>query len=158
MKLPTVSGEHTVQVMRQEWADARVLRLPLECGVTVIAGHCATNSGLFDPDYFPTFAAMVEQYPNLYGDTSAFSVPIRGRRVPACLREPLRSRMVHGSDFPVPISAWYPWARRFISWSELRRCQNTRNPLERDYQLKRAMGFPDEYFTRIRSLLRPRAI
>ena len=152
--LAHTGGEHTVQVIRREFADPRVLRLPLECGVTVIAGHCATKSGLFDPDYFSIFASMVEQYPNLYGDTSAFGVPIRGRRVPVCLQEPVRSRMVHGSDFPVPISAWYPWARRFISWSEFRQCQNTRNPLERDYQMKRAMGFPDEYFTRIRSLLR----
>jgi hypothetical protein len=37
------------------------------------------------------------------------------------------------------------------TWWRLRRL---RNPLERDYRLKRAMGFPDEVFTRAARLLR----
>src|SRR5947208_6932911 len=80
-KLPLLAhtgGEHTVPVVRREYADPRVLALPLECGVNVIAAHCATKSGLFDAEYFHIFAGMLRRFPNLYGDTSAFNVPIRG--------------------------------------------------------------------------------
>ena len=39
-------------VIEPRYADPRVLRQPLECGVKVIAAHCGTKSGLFDPEYF----------------------------------------------------------------------------------------------------------
>jgi hypothetical protein len=44
--------------------------------------------------------------------------------------------------------------RGFVDWKTFRRWEKNKNPLERDYQLKRAMGFPDETFTQIRRLLR----
>src|ERR1043166_4885058 len=70
-KLPLLAhtgGGHTVQGVEKKYSDPRVLQLPLECGVTVIAAHCATRSGLTDPDYFPVFAEMTRRFPNLYGD------------------------------------------------------------------------------------------
>ncbi len=39
--------------------------------MTVIAAHCATKSGLGDPDYFDDWVAMLAEFPNLYGDISA---------------------------------------------------------------------------------------
>jgi len=156
-KLPLLAhtgGEHTLPVVRPEFADPRILKLPLECGVTVIAAHSGTKSGLFDPDYFAVFTEMIRRFPNLYGDTSAFNVPMRGRHVLECLREPLVSRLVHGSDYPVPVNGHFAWAGGFVSWREFRRCQKLPNVLERDYLLKRAMGFPPEHFTSIASLLR----
>lgn len=156
-KLPLLAhtgGEHTLPVVRPEYSDPRILTLPLECGVTVIAAHCGTKSGLFDPEYFHVFAEMTRRFPNLYGDTSAFTVPIRGRHVRRCLQEPLSSRLVHGSDYPVPVFGHFAWLRGFISWEGFRATQRTANILERDYQIKRAMGFPPEHFTRIRGLLR----
>ncbi len=152
--LAHTGGEHTVPVIRKEFADPRILRLPLECGVKVIAAHCGTKSGPIDPDYFQVWVEMLGKYPGLYGDNSAFNVPIRGRRVPECLREPMVSRILHGSDFPVPVFGHWSWVRRFISWQDFRRCEQIKNVIERDYQLKKAMGFPPESFTRIRSLLR----
>jgi len=157
-KLPLLAhtgGEHTLPVVRREFADPRILRLPLECGVTVIAAHCGTKSGLSDPEYFEVFAEMTRRYPNLYGDTSAFNVPIRGRHVPECLREPLVGRMIHGSDFPVPVHGHFAWMKGFVDWKTFRRWEGQPNILERDYQLKLAMGFPAETFTRIERLLRP---
>jgi predicted TIM-barrel fold metal-dependent hydrolase len=152
--LAHTGGEHTVPVVRREFSDPRLLELPLRCGVTVIAAHCATKSGLFDPDYFPVFVEMTRRFPNLYGDSSAFNVPIRGRHVPECVREPLASRILHGSDFPVPVFGHWSRLRGFISRADFRRCQSIGNVLERDYQLKRAMGFPAESFTRVGQLLR----
>lgn len=157
VKLPLLAhtgGEHTLPVVRPEFANPLALTLPLECGVTVIAAHSGTKSGLFDAEYFHVFAEMTRRFPNLYGDTSAFNVPIRGRHVVACLQAPLTLRMVHGSDFPVPVNGHFAWLHGLISWLEFRRCQRNPNILERDYQLKLAMGFPPESFTRIGRLLR----
>jgi predicted TIM-barrel fold metal-dependent hydrolase len=158
-KLPLLAhtgGEHTLPVVRREFSDPRILTLPLECGVTVIAAHCGTKSGLFDREYFHVFAEMTRRFANLYGDTSAFNVPIRGRHIPECLREPLVSRMIHGSDYPVPVHGHFAWARRFIDWKTFRQWESHPNILERDYQLKRAMGFPEEVFTRVSGLIRRR--
>jgi predicted TIM-barrel fold metal-dependent hydrolase len=152
--LAHTGGEHTLPIVRREYSDPRTLALPLECGVNVIAAHCATKSGLTDPEYFHIFAGMTRRFPNLYGDTSAFTVPIRGRHVPECMREPLVERMIHGSDFPVPVYGHFPWMRGFVDWKTFRRWQREPNVLERDYQLKVAMGFPPEAFTRIWKLLR----
>ncbi len=156
-KLPLLAhtgGEHTLPVVRPEFSDPRGLTLPLEIGVRVIAAHSGTKSGLTDPEYFHIYAAMTRRFPNLYGDTSAFNVPLRGRHARKCLAEPLASRKVHGSDFPVPVSGLWAWLRGFISWKDFRRAQRNPNILERDYQLKVAMGFAPESFTRISKLLR----
>ena len=153
--LAHTGGEHTLPVLRSEFADPAALELPLRCGVTVIAAHCGTKSGLTDPDYFCSFVEMTKRYPNFYGDTSAFNVPIRGRHIPECLQEPLASRLLHGSDFPVPVLGHWAWLKGFISWQDFRRCERISNVIERDYQLKIAMGFPGETFTRIHQLLLP---
>jgi hypothetical protein len=154
--LAHTGGEHTVPVVRRELSDPRTLELPLQCGVKVIAAHCGTKSGLFDREYFAVFAEMTRRYPNLYGDTSAFNVPIRGRHVRECLGEPLVRRILHGSDYPVPVHGHFAWAKGYVDWPTFRRWERHPNILERDYQLKLAMGFPRETFSRIWDLLCPR--
>src|SRR5207247_6411715 len=134
-------------VVRPDLADPRILDWPLECGVTVIAAHCATKSGLFDRQYFHHFVEMTRRYPRLYGDISAFNVPIRGSVVPHCLKPPLCDRLVHGSDYPVPVLGHWAWMQRFVDWKDFRRWGRQTNILERDYQLKRAMGFSADMFT-----------
>jgi hypothetical protein len=156
-KLPLLAhtgGEHTLPVVKPEYADPRVLALPLECGVNSIAAHCAAKSGLFDPDYFHILVGMTRRFQNLYADISAFNCPIRCAHIPECLREPFLSRLVHGSDYPVPVHGHFAWQKGFIDWKTFRRWEHNPNILERDYQLKVAMGFPPEVFTRIHSLLR----
>ena len=147
-------GENTLDEVRRELADPGRLREPLERGVTVIAAHCGTASAFIDRDYFPVFSALLAKYPNLYGDTAAFNLPNRCRRLRDCLRPGVVGRLVHGSDLPVPVLA-HPGLLMGLfgvrAWWRLRRI---RNPLERDFQLKRAMGFPDEVFTRAAHLLR----
>ncbi len=155
--LAHTGGEHTVQVINAAYSDPRVLMLPLECGVTVIAAHAATKSGLGDPQYFHIFADMLAQWPNLHGDTSAWNVPQRGRFARRCVGENaglLGERLLHGSDFPVPVSGLWALLHGAISFADWRRCAKITNVLERDYQLKLAMGFTPEHFTRIHSLLR----
>jgi len=158
-KLPLLAhtgGEHTVQVINAAYSDPRVLTLPLECGVTVIAAHAATKSGLGDPEYFHVWAAMLEEYVNLYGDTSAWHVPLRGRFAGISTRGLIGERLLHGSDFPVPVNGVWARMRGFISDRDWQRCRRIGNVIERDYQLKLAMGFGPEHFTRVNRLLRPR--
>ncbi|MFT3869384.1 MAG: amidohydrolase family protein [Nibricoccus sp.] len=155
--LAHTGGEHTLPVVDKRLADPRVLTRPLEIGVTCIAAHCGTASLLFEPDYFRVFTEMVAKYPNFYGDNSAFCVPngrLRWRHLDRCLEEPLRGRILHGSDSPVPVWGHEALLRGQISRRAFRESVRQKNPLERDYQLKRAMGFPEESFIRAAELLR----
>jgi hypothetical protein len=155
--LAHTGGEHTLPVLDKRLADPRVLVRPLEIGVTCIAAHCATASGLFDPDYFDAFVRLVERFPNLYGDNSAFNVPngrLRAKHLDRCLEAPLLGRVLHGSDAPVPVFGHEAFLRGYIGRRTFLASLREKNPLERDYRLKRAMGFPEESFVRAAGLLR----
>ena len=189
--LAHTGGEHTVPIVNAAYADPKLLRFPLECGVTVIAAHCATKSGAFDPDYFDDWVGMLREFPNLYGDISALVSLNRCGHLRDCLprnidfqsvrpaeldsaetkeatdkmsvgrtgqspmfREEIAQRVLHGSDFPVPVLGHRMWLQGWIDRAQFRRCQSIRNPLERDWQFKRALGFSDETATRVAKLLR----
>ena len=156
--LAHTGGEHTLPVVRPEYADPRRLDFPLECGVTVIAAHSGSKSGLTDPEYFGHFAEMALKHPRFFGDNSAFHIPIRSRIIPKCAREPLASKIIHGSDYPVPIYAHWAWMWGFIDWKTFRKWQTHPNVLERDIQLKRACGFPESTFSRLQDLLPKQAL
>jgi hypothetical protein len=109
---------------------------------------------LTDPEYFFALLKMFEQHPNLFGDLSAFNVPLRGQHIRECLRPGAVERMIHGSDYPVPVSGLWVWLRGFVGRAAWRESRQQTNVIERDYQLKVAMGFPPEVFTRGWELLR----
>jgi predicted TIM-barrel fold metal-dependent hydrolase len=152
--LAHTGGEHTVPIVNAAFADPKLLRFPLECGVTVIAAHCATRSGVFDPDYFADWVAMLREFPNLYGDISAMISLNRCGHLRDCLRDEIAPRILHGSDFPVPVLGHRLWLQGGIDRATLRRCQKISNSLERDWQFKRALGFSEEIATRPAGLLR----
>jgi hypothetical protein len=152
--LAHTGGEHSIPVINAALADPKVLRVPLECGVTVIAAHCGTSSGGFDRDYFDTWVKMLREFPNLYGDISAMVSLNRCGRLRDCLRDEIAPRILHGSDFPVPVLGHRMWLQGRLDRRTFRRCQQIRNPLERDWEFKRALGFPEEIATRPARLLR----
>jgi uncharacterized protein len=152
--LAHTGGEHTVPVVNKKFADPRFLRAPLECGVTVIAAHCGTSSGAFDRDYFNDWAAMLRDFPNLYGDISAMVSLNRCARLNDCCRPEIEPRVLQGSDFPVPVLGHRLWLNGTLDHDEFQRIQKIDNPLERDLQFKRVLGFSDEVFTRAEKLLR----
>ncbi|MCX7915323.1 MAG: amidohydrolase, partial [Verrucomicrobiae bacterium] len=92
-------------------------------------------------------------YPNLYGDLSGFNIPVRARLYRRARQSPLVERLIHGSDFPVPTMPMWPWLWRQLSWRTYRQLARIANPLERDYQTKRTLGFPPATFTRITALI-----
>lgn len=155
--LAHTGSERTLPVVAPRLANPAVLTRPLEIGVTCIAAHCGTGLYLLDPDYFDTFIAMLRRFPRLYGDNSALaSVNFRTR--PKAIRRlvapEFAGRILHGSDVPVTVSGALLCAGGLISWSEWRRTAAILNPIERDVQLKRALGFGDASFTRLAELFR----
>lgn len=157
--LAHTGGEHTLPVVAGHLADPRVLVRPLEIGVTCIAAHCGTAGGPFDQDYFEIFLSLLAKFPNLYGDNSAFNVPsrrIHTSHLNRCLQPSQLGRILHGSDAPVPVLGHGAYVRGHISRRAFKLSRAETNPLERDYQLKRALGFPEQSFTRASELLRLR--
>ena len=155
--LAHTGSERTLPVVDATLASPRVLTRALEIGVTCIAAHCGTGTMLLDPDYFDVFVEMTRRFPRLYGDNSALA-GMNFRARPSAIRrmrEPdLAGRILHGSDVPVPVTGALMWAFGLISWREWRRTSAMPNPIERDAQIKRALGFGEETFTRLATLIR----
>jgi uncharacterized protein len=157
--LAHTGSERTLPVVAPRLESPRVLTRALEIGVTCIAAHSGTGVILIDPDYFHDFVAMLQQHPNLYGDNSALGAPnfrLWGSRAKEMIAPEVQARMLHGSDVPVPVGGGSLWALGAMSWRDYRLTKRIDNPIERDVQIKRALGFDDATFTRLASLLRKR--
>ncbi len=156
--LAHTGSERTLPVIDARLADPRVLTRALEIGVTCIAAHCGTGMMVIDRDYFEVFVEMTRRFPRLYGDNSALAgcnFRARPSAIRRLARDPeLSARIVHGSDVPVPVTGVLLWASRLISWRAYREAGRVANPIERDAQLKRTLGFGEESFTRLAALLR----
>lgn len=153
--LAHTGGEYTVPVLNRAYESPEVLRLPLECGVTCIAAHGAGSSApIISRDHTETLVTMFAEYPHLYCDNSALATPNRSGTARRLLRSDARDRVIHGSDFPVPVSGFGPWVRGLVTWGDWREAARERNVFRRDAMLKRAMGFDDACFTRLDGLLR----
>ncbi|HMO64938.1 MAG TPA: amidohydrolase family protein [Verrucomicrobiota bacterium] len=139
------------------FGDPLRLRLALECGVTVIAAHVAGGSQTDGEEDFLRLRRLMEEFPNLYADTSALTQVNRPGHLRRVLADPLvRERLVYGSDFPLSntalVSPWY--FPRDLSPAEMARLDDVKNPWDRDVALKAALGMPPETFTRGARLLR----
>ena len=135
--------EHSCRVISQEFTDPRRLVRPLDHGLRVIAAHCGTCTSLDPEDYYPGFVEMMHRYPNMYGDTSILATWPRWRALRRLELESgsLRSRLLHGSDYPFP-PARGPYVRRAGL-----RPGGTRNPLDVDLAIKQAFQFGPDYET-----------
>ena len=148
-------GEYSVPVLNRAYESPKILRQPLEQGVTCIAAHAAGSSApLVSRDHTEELVAMFRDYPHLYCDNSGLCTPNRAGTAKRLLRADAASRVLHGSDFPVPVGGIGPWVRGLVPWSAVRAASRDANPLRRDASLKRAMGFGDDTFTRLDGLLR----
>jgi len=151
--LSHTGGEKTVKVYNPRFADPRKLKPVLECGVTVIAAHAAGRSGIFDADWTEDLLSMFKEYPCLFADNSALTTLNRARTLKHVLSSSIQKRIIHGSDFPVPIVAFGPWMSKKITWAQCREIQKEPNVLQRDYLLKNAAGFSSKTFTRLDRIL-----
>lgn len=155
-KLPLLihmGGERTFRTITAAFNNVERLRRPLEAGVRVICAHTATRIlGTDEADQIPALKALLRRYPNLWVDNSGLCNPSRFAHVPRLAQDAeITGRTLYGSDFPVPSNAVYYafklGARRVL---ELER---TANVIERDVEIKRALGYPDSTLDRASGVL-----
>jgi predicted TIM-barrel fold metal-dependent hydrolase len=151
--LPLLShtgGEKTLPNINPDVASPALLTEALRRGVTVIAAHCGTRSAMFETDYVELFARMAKEHEHLYGDTSALNLPTRSAAYNTILADPaVMAKVVHGSDWPViPVP---PLRLGISSVAEMFREPNW---LKRDIEIKRRLGFGQEYWERAAKVLK----
>ncbi len=151
--LAHTGGEFSVPVLNAKFADPRILRLPLECGVKVIAAHGAGKSGIWDPDYTADLLKMMDQFPSLFTDNSALASPNRWHTIKHLLYSKIHSRVIHGSDFPIPSGGFGPWMGNLLNRSDYFKSRKIKNPLERDVFIKQAVGFQQSTFSRLADII-----
>lgn len=146
-------GERTFAEIAPEFGELRRLELPLEMGVTVICAHSAVPMHLSrDADERGTLRRMLERHPHLWVDNSGMANPSRCFHLPRLADDPaIRERTLFGSDFPVPSNAVY-YMRR-LGPRRVFELERISNPLDRDIEIKRALGFPDRTLTRAAEVL-----
>jgi len=143
----------------EKFNNALYLRPALERGVTIIFAH---SSLPFEPtilnhdNAFLQFLSVMNDARNnnysdkwkAYADISALCL-LRSSYVPFLLNNIDSSRLIFGSDYPIPMidlsykkvpSVW-DWIKHF--WETL----TAKNPLDKNYLLLEDMGFPPEVFT-----------
>jgi predicted TIM-barrel fold metal-dependent hydrolase len=148
-------------IREKERDNFRYLDKPLECGVTVIAAHCATPVFPIDKNETAEFGAFMRAANSggtiqLWGDTSAFSLLTRIPILEEILDTFPPEWLVHGSDFPIPIEGWVhlPGFTHDVTWEEYKQIKSTENLLDKDVMIKRAHGFSDTILENAQKVLR----
>ena len=139
--------EHTIRPYQQSYGDPARLATGLDMGVRMIAAHSGSSGILHRMEYFDAFLEMLNRFPNLYGDLSAFTSVARFpylRRLLDDAGAPW-DRLIHGSDYPILPTPWL-FADR-LGFDRARRLGALSNPLKMDYEIKRALGVPESCFT-----------
>lgn len=146
-------SEQTFAQVAPEMKDLERIRLPLEMGVRMIVAHTAAPvTYARDPDQVPLLREMLEAFPHLWVDNSGISNPSRFPHLPRFAQDAqLVARTLHGSDFPVPSNAF--WYTRQLGGRRVMELERIRNRMQRDIELKRALGYPDAVLTRAPTVL-----
>jgi hypothetical protein len=150
--LAHTGGEFFVRSCRNDLKSPACLRLPLECGVTVIAAHCSTRALPWDGDHFQEFLQMRNDFQNFYGDLSALSHITHLKSLERLREDP--ERLLHGTDYPVVTAVFPSWLKGWIDRETMQRLRAIRNPLEKKIELTKALGFPERVFTDFWGLIR----
>ena len=142
--LAHTGGEFSLPTHRRDLQSVETLRLPLRCGVKVVAAHCGAPALPWDRDYFDQFDLLRKSFANLYGDLSALSQITHLRTLDRLRKDP--RQILYGSDYPVLTSVVWSRLKGWISQPTYRCLQTIRNPLEKKFRLTKALGFPDRIF------------
>ncbi len=155
-------AERSFPRANHDLGDPMLLRLPLELGVTVIAAHVATTGKTENETHFKRLVGLFPEYPNLYADISSLTQLNKLWYLSKVLDHPeIHDRLLYGTDFPLIetgllgvrlVSPWYFPFR--LGWTRLWQITRIENPWDRDLELKKALGFGQEIFTRPAKLLK----
>jgi predicted TIM-barrel fold metal-dependent hydrolase len=154
--LPLVSHvgtEFAIACVDSKLGALERLERALELGVKVIIPHGGDLKFLGDAADWERICSLLERHPRAHLDLAALSLVHRRRRLFRILeREQVHGRVLHGSDFPLPVHAW-AFAGR-IGVRRARELGRIESIFERDFALKKELGVPDAFFTRANGLLR----
>lgn len=125
---------------------------------TIIVAHVATPSFPWQADagYRQFLSALLGEFRDapLYADISALAAFGRTTRLRELANRPeLHRKLVWGTDFPIPVLL-APFRFR-LDRATRRRIAREPSWIERDYQLKKALGFDDGVFHRGGELIPP---
>jgi predicted TIM-barrel fold metal-dependent hydrolase len=144
--------------LKPKTAYAFRLELALEAGVVVIAAHAGTPGKSLGQDNLERVLIMMARHPNLYADISSLTQVNKLGSLKRLLARPeARGRLIYGTDFPLIetalVSPFYQvWRAPFGSlWA----ASKEPNAWDRDVALKKALGVPEEVFTKSAELLLP---
>ncbi len=146
--------EHAFRVIRPDLQDPRMLRPALECGVTTVAAHCGLNVLPWERHGLDGFLEILRDFPNAWGDVSAFSLPRRPGLVRRVVGDRnVLPRLIHGSDWPIPVIA--RWLVGLVPWRRAWVLDREPNPIDRSVGIMRALGVPESVFARAAEILPP---
>ena len=136
--------------------DPLKLELPLRLGVTVIAAHIATTGKVDGADNFERIQPLFGRYPKLYSDISSLTqINKLGYLVDALEIPALPEHLLFGTDWPLQmfplVSPWYHF--QHLRAADMQFISRQANQWDRDVLLKKALGVPEEVFTRADSIL-----
>lgn len=167
LKLPllTHAGEdQSFPTAHDELCDPDRLRLPLECGVKVIAAHIASTGSYQGECSTDRLVRMMREYPNLYSDVSSLTQANKlGYMKEALTTNEFGGRLFYGSDFPLIniklplinarlVSPRYYFVR--LTKQQRKVIFSFTNPWDVDVKIKQALGTPTDIFARSQELLR----
>jgi hypothetical protein len=146
-------SERTFAEVDPTLKDLALLELPLRQGVPVVVAHSAVPVLLSgDENQVPLLRRMLREHPHLWVDNSGMANLSRFPHLPRLARDAeIVARTLYGSDYPVPTNAF--WYLRRLGPARVAALERERNPLRRDVETKRALGFPDETLTRASRVL-----
>lgn len=151
--LSHVGSEFAIPSVAREFGTLDRLVPALEAGVRTIIPHAGNLKLIRDGADFERFCAFLERWPNALLDESALAlVHRRGRLLRLLERTQVHERVLHGSDFPLPVHSW-AFATR-LGRDASKRIGSIESTFEKDVVLKRALGAPDSFFTRAARALR----
>ena len=144
-----VGDEHSFTKAKNEYADPQRLHLPLKMGVTVIAAHAGAGGKNDGMDNMERLLTMFDEYSNLYADISSLTQINKMRYLGRLLKhKDIHGRLLYGSDMPLINTGLTSPLFHFFKLTplELIALLNIDNPWDRDVQLKKALGVPEEIF------------
>jgi uncharacterized protein len=147
--LAHTGDERTFTFAIDELCDPLKLELPLKMGVTVIAAHMASSGKTAGESNMKRLARLFTKYPNLYGDISSLTQVNRlGQMKKTLQTEAFIGRMLYGTDYPLVNTALCsPLVHiNTIGIRKVAKLWKVNNPFDRDVELKRAMGLPEDVF------------
>lgn len=152
--LSHVGQEHALPGMKivNSLNKLEKLELMLEIGCKVIVAHGGGYSWFREKQRFAKVVAWLEKYPKMYIDNSALSSAHRKVTMYSILNNELaHSRTIFGTDFPVPN---YPEPFIFkLGREKVNELKAISNPIDRDIEIKKALGFSDDSFRRLSELI-----